>query len=146
MAPTPEFNNDASFKLILMDRHNTKGNKIISRSKTLICENNFYKTSPLHIMSNNFKSAHQWKFWFRTQVLPSPVQCTQLHFSSALTSLKHHQSALFKSHSPKPAANRMKCAAFWVFVPPLWVKSDAVVEIQANLRAITIILGNHGKR
>jgi hypothetical protein len=59
MAPTPEFNNDASFKLILMDRHNTKGNKIISRSNTLICENNFYKTSPLHITSNNFKSAHQ---------------------------------------------------------------------------------------
>ena len=35
MAPTIEFNNGAYLKMIVMDRHTSKGNKIISNSKYL---------------------------------------------------------------------------------------------------------------
>jgi hypothetical protein len=147
MAPTLEFSNGASFKMILMDRHNSKGNKIILRSKILICENNFYKTAQLHNMSNHFKTYNQWKVWFRTEVLPWPVQCTQLDISSALRSLNQHQPALFKLRSSRREANERKCATLCVFVwmPPVWVPTDGIVEFKTNLTDITIILWNHGK-
>lgn len=50
MAPTLQFNNGASFKMTLIDRPKSKGNKIISSSKIFICENNLYKTAPFHNM------------------------------------------------------------------------------------------------
>ena len=70
MALTLEFNNDASFKMVLTDRHKSKSNKIISRSKIFICANNLYKIAPFRNMNNNFESDYQWKFRHRTQVLP----------------------------------------------------------------------------
>ena len=147
MAPTLLFNNGASFKMILMDRHKSTGNKIISSSKIFIGENNPYKIAPFHNMYNHLKSDHQWKIWFRTQVLPWPVQCTKLHISSALRSLNHHQPTIFKSHSSKREANEKKCAALWIFVrmPPFRVPSNGIVELPSNLRAITVILRKHGK-
>jgi hypothetical protein len=59
MAPTPEFNNGAFFKMVLMVRHKSKGNKIITISKIFICENNMHKTAPFHKMYNKLKSDHQ---------------------------------------------------------------------------------------
>ena len=85
MAPKLEFNNGASFKMILMDQHNTKGNKIISRSKIFICKNNFYKTSQLHNMSNNFKKLQPMKILIpdRGLTVTGPV-----HTAALLVSLK----------------------------------------------------------
>jgi hypothetical protein len=147
MAPTLEFNNGASNKIILIDRHKSKGHKIISRLTIIICANTLYKIAPFRKMHNNFENDHQLKFRFRTPVSPWPVQCTQLHFSPPLRSFNRHQPAFFTSHSSKREANEKKCAAFWVFVrmPPVCVPSNGDVELQTNLKAITIILGKRGK-
>jgi hypothetical protein len=61
MAPALQFHKGASFKMILMDRHKSKGNKIISISKIFIGENNLNKSAPFHNMYsyNNLKSNHQ---------------------------------------------------------------------------------------
>lgn len=61
MAPALQFHNGAFFKMILMDRHKSKGDKIMSSSKIFIGKNYLYKTTPFHNMYsyNNLKSDHQ---------------------------------------------------------------------------------------
>ena len=59
MSPTLQFNKCTSLKKIVMDRHKSKGNKIVSLSKIFICASSLYKTAPFRNMHNNFASDHQ---------------------------------------------------------------------------------------
>ena len=59
MAPTIVFNNAASFKMILTDRHKSKDNKIISGSKIFICDSNLYNTAQFHNKYSHLKSDYQ---------------------------------------------------------------------------------------
>ena len=129
MALTLEFNKGASHKMILMDRHKSRGHNIISRSKIFICANTLNKIAPFRNMHNNFKSDHQLKFWFRTPVSPWPVQCTQLHFSPPLRSLNRHKPA-FLRHIPRsgkltkrnvlPSEYSCGCHQFVFLVMEMW--------------------------